>query len=112
LKRDRSSQRKYQQACAAAVLEFNIDNGEGEKEAATRIARSVSKWHVFQTSKETSTTIINWRKAIKGGSQKQLKPFEGICEKLRSAPKWRHGAECRPIKRLAVKSSLAFPVHG
>jgi hypothetical protein len=86
LKRDRSTHRKFNHMWAAAILEIAMKGGEGEEEAATRIARSVNEWPAFGTQVITETTIINWRKAIKGGSMKERAPFTAICEGLRSEP--------------------------
>jgi hypothetical protein len=83
LKRDRSSHRKFNQMWAAAILEIAMDGGEEEKRAAGRIARSVA---AFGTQVITETTIINWRKAIKGYSLEDRKPFGRICRALRSEP--------------------------
>ncbi len=86
LKRDRSSHRKFNQMWAAAIMEISMGGDEGEKVAANRIARSVSKWFVFQNQEVTGTTITNWRKAIKCGSLEERKPFEAICAELRAGP--------------------------
>jgi hypothetical protein len=86
LKRDRSSHRKFQHAWAAAILEFAIEGGEGEEQAANRIARSAQNWAALREQNVTGTTIVNWRKHIKCGSPKERSRFEGICKGLRSEP--------------------------
>jgi hypothetical protein len=84
--RDRSSHRKFHHDWAAAILEMAIDGGEGEEEAATRIARSVNEWPALRNQQVTATTLINWRKTIKGGSLEERQSFKGICKALRSEP--------------------------
>jgi hypothetical protein len=84
--RDRSSHRKFHHDWAAAILEMAIDGSEGEEEAATRIARSVNEWPALRNQQVTATTLINWRKTIKGGSLEERQSFKGICKALRSEP--------------------------
>ena len=86
LKRDRSSHRKFHHDWAAAILEMAIDGGEGEEKAATRIARQVNEWPALRNQEVTATTLINWRKTIRGRSSEDRKPFEEICKALRSEP--------------------------
>jgi len=86
LKRDRSSHRKFHHAWAAAILELAMKSGEEEILAADRIARSVSKWHALSMQGVTGTTVVNWRKSIKGGSKEERRQFEAICTELEKDP--------------------------
>jgi hypothetical protein len=82
LKRDRSLHRKFCQTWAAVLLEMAMQEGEEEKQAAARIARSIRKWPALRTQGPTETTLINWRKQIKCGSSEERKVFDHICEAL------------------------------
>lgn len=76
--RDRSSERKFHQMWAAALLDALMERGEDKAIAAARVARCANAWPNFRSQKLSATTIDNWRDAISASERAERRQYEEI----------------------------------
>jgi len=78
--RPRTSLHRHLQLMAVAMMEALMRIGEREKDAASIVARSVSKWRYIDAGKLTATTVQNWRKRRRSSvEERKIATIVGEC---------------------------------